>query len=228
MNGLRLVFLFGTVLLGIAMLSGCAGLQAAPQAANQTSTTGQNASAAVQQPAANQTAPVQPIASWKQYRQATFSFDYPAGLETQESLGSYMEGRGYAVVILQNENIDDPTMIAYYVRYGNISTNLSAPLIAKAFLESDNKGEDMLGVLHQAASKGSISEYGTARGYGVADMTFKFADPKSGKELNGYAIQVYDPATTVGMKARILAADAQKALETRDRFVESLKIGNST
>jgi hypothetical protein len=114
----------------------------------------------------------------------------------------------------------------YYVRFGNIPmlANQSASEIARSLLESDNKGQDMLGVLHKATEKGDISLFTTQNGYAGAEMAFGINDQAIGQELHGYAIQVYDPESTVGMKARILAIDAQKAKDARDRFVQSLEI----
>ncbi len=226
---IRSLFVFGILALVMLSLSGC-GQQAAP--VNQTQ---ESAQAPAQQQAGaapSGTGGAVPsgqeglIAQWKTYSQPTFSFDYPAMLSAEESLGSYMNGSGYAVVALQDESTDDPALLVAYIRYGNMTSSVSsmgATEIASGFLESDNTGEDTMGLLHLSTNKSGISSFTTAGGYGAADMTFQL-EGDNGQVLSGYAIQVYDPATTVGMKARVLAVDPEKAKETRDRFLSSLKL----
>jgi len=163
---------------------------------------------------------------YRTYAQDTFSFDYPDTLAAQESIGSYNGGRGYAFVALQNDDESDPAVLAYYIRFGNIPllANMSAREIARSFLESDNTGQDMMGVLHQSSDKSEISGFTTKNGYAAAEMTYALRDLQGTQALYGYAIQVYDPQTTVSMKARILGTDLEKAKAARDRFVDSVKI----
>ncbi len=166
------------------------------------------------------------ISGYERYGQESFSFDYPEGLSIQESLGSYQSGMGYAYMAFSSKNESEPALIVYYIRFGNSSllANQSASFIAQSFLESDNKGQDMLGVLHQAGDKSAISLFTTQKGYAAAGMDFIVKDENMTQGIFGYAIQVYDPASTVGMKARILATDSQKANETKERFLDSLEI----
>ncbi|MFH0884499.1 MAG: hypothetical protein V1861_02205 [Candidatus Micrarchaeota archaeon] len=212
------LFALMTLALVLVAMSGCAQTGgAAPQ----------NATAEILQ---NQTGKASNASAlddgYKEYAQKTFSFDYPKALFADESLGSYNDGAGYAFVALQSKDENDPALLVYYIRFGNIPllANMSAPEIAKSFLESDNTGQDMMGVLHQSSDKGNISLFTTKNGYAAAEMTYVLKDPQITQALYGYAIQVYDPATTVSMKARILATDSQKAKEARDRFIESVKI----
>lgn len=160
------------------------------------------------------------------YSQDTFSFDYPQALKAQESLGSYSGGRGYAFVALQNDIAEDPAILVYYIRFGNISliADKSAETIAKSLLESDNSGQDVMGVLHQASDKGTITQFTSGNGYAGAEMTFTLTDPDATQKLYGYAIQLYDARRTVSMKARIIGMDMGTVKAVRDRFVGSARI----
>lgn len=166
--------------------------------------------------------------AYSEYKQDTFSFDYPQSLKAQESLGSYNGGRGYAFVALQNDIATDPALLVYYIRFGNISmlANKSADAIAKGLLESDNSGTDVMGVLHQASDKSAISSFTSKNGYAGAEMTFVLKDPDGTQQIHGYAIQLYDARTTVSMKARVIGMDQATAKAARDRFVESAKISD--
>jgi hypothetical protein len=216
MKGILALFALALVLVA---MSGCAqNPGGAPQNASADASGGeaQNASNASVQD------------GYREYRQKTFSFDYPEALFADESLGSYNDGAGYAFVALQGRDESDPALLVYYIRFGNIPliANRSASEIAKSFLESDSGGEDMMGVLHQSSDKGNISLFTTRSGYAAAEMEFSLRGPQDTVILHGYAIQLYDPATTVSMKARVLAADSGKAKAARDRFVESVKISD--
>jgi len=218
----RLLALIALALV-FAMISGCAQ-QGNPAGQNETAETPQGSHQT--QPNTAGQANASGGFGFRTYEQKTFSFDYPDTLAAQESLGSYNSGNGYAFIALQNDDASDPAVLVYYIRFGNIPllANKSAPEIARSFLESDNTGQDMMGVLHQSSDKSNISEFTTKNGYAAAEMTYALKDPQATQALYGYAIDVYDPQTTVSMKTRILGTDKEKAKAARDRFVDTVEI----
>jgi hypothetical protein len=101
--------------------------------------------------------------------------------------------------------------------------NMTAQEAAKSMLQADDAARDPMGVLDLVANRSEVMTSTSANGYGVAQMTFNA--PLGGKMLPGYAVQVYDPKTSISIKARIVDTNESAAKSAADRFVQSLKLG---
>lgn len=198
--------LFAMAFISMLLIFGCAGQQPTQGVQN-----GSPSVAAPSQPAAQQ---------WAHYSNIGMSFDYPAGMSVNESLGSYPDS---ATVVVQSRDAAVGAIIVEFMNASLISNLTIDPLaVATGVLDYDNaSGGDML--LSQADGTSAISNYTTPNGLAAAEMRFTL--PTGNLTLYGYAIEIYDHAHDASYPVRIVSSDPAQSKSIRDRFVASFKSG---
>jgi hypothetical protein len=164
-------------------------------------------------------------AEWVRFNASGFSFEYPANMDVQESIGIFAGDHQI------NGETGELLVIVYYNTIKKYGENRdkefqeNPSVTASELLEEDRK-DDPAQILDDVDSFGEVSTFSLSRDAYASEVPISTTFSGTTSKFTGYAISMYVPERSLHMKVRVLARDSTKAEDIRDRLISSLRIGS--
>jgi hypothetical protein len=162
---------------------------------------------------------------WVRYNASGFSFEHPSNMDVQESTGIFTGDHQI------NGQTGELLIVVYYNTVKNYGENRDKvfqenPSVAASELLEEDRKSDPAQILEDVETYGEVTTYSLSRDVYSSEAPISTTFSGSTKKFTGYAISMYAPERTLHLKVRVLARDATKAEDIRDRFISSFRIGS--